>query len=203
MRIATFEIRALTGAGEDSSPDTNGEIAAYLSDKSGENDIYYQPLQGGTEIHVPIPGNQRGVSIFENLIAFESEVQLGSVTQYDIFVYDVSAGNLYQVTSTPVNETLSDIAICNGIGRIVYAVPGDEFDIYAFTFQPPSATPNQVEDLIELVQSFNLTPGTAKSLLTKLQDALAAINVSDTATTSDSLAAFITNVRLIRQEVIS
>ena len=134
MRPATFEIRALTGAGEDSSPDTNGEIAAYLSDKSGENDIYYQPLQGGTEIHVPIPGNQRGVSIFENLIAFESEVQLGSVTQYDIFVYDVSAGNLYQVTSTPVNETLSDIAICNGIGRIVYAVPGDEFDIYAFTF---------------------------------------------------------------------
>ena len=57
--------------------------------------------------------------------------------------------------------------------------------------QPPSATPNQVEDLIELVQSFNLTPENTKSLLTKLQDALAAINVSDTATACDSLAAFI------------
>jgi hypothetical protein len=82
--------------------------------------------------------------------------------------------------------------VCNGIGRIVYAIPGaGDFDLYAFTFQVPSSTPNQINDLIALVQSFNLPDGTEHSLITKLQDALAAIEASDTATACLSLTAFI------------
>jgi Tol biopolymer transport system component len=185
-----FTTRALTGsADEDRIADTNGEIVVYTSTRGGEADIYYQPVGGGTETQISIPGEQRDVSISGNLIAFESQTATG----YDVFVYDLSTGNLYQVTNTPsIDETLSDISVCNGIGRIVYAIPGaGAFDIYAFTFQLPSSVPAQVNDLIALVRSFNLPAGTENSLTTKLQDALAALAASDMATACTSLGAFI------------
>lgn len=98
---------------------------------------------------------------------------------------------LYQVTNTPVDETLSEITVCNGVGRIVYAAPASDYDVYAFTFNVPSSNANRINDLIALIRSFNLPAGTANSLITKLNDALAAINISDTATACDYLAAFI------------
>jgi len=118
----------------------------------------------------------------------------GTPGNYDIFVYDLSTGNLYQVTNTPgLDETLTNISVCNGIARVVYVVPaGGDFDLYAFTFQVPSSTANQIDDLIALVkelQSAWLEP--RNSLITKLQDAQAAIDASDTATACDSLTAFI------------
>ena len=186
----TFQTQLLTGPGEDRFPDTNGEVVVYTSDKSGENDIYFQRVGGSTEFHLSIPGDQREPTISGNLIAFESQVQLG---EYDVFVYDLSTANLYQVTNTPgLDETLTDISVCNGIGRIVYVVAaGGGYDVYAFTFQVPSSPANQIDDLIALVRSFNLPAGTENSLVTKLQDALAAIGASDTATACDSLTAFI------------
>jgi len=187
-----FTTSALTGAaGDNRGPDTNGQIVVYISNRSGENDIYFQPVAGGAETRLAIPGDQRDVSIAGNLIAFESQVVMGTTTEYDIFVYDLNTAKLYQVTNTPVNETLTDITVCNGIARIVYAAPALDFNIYAFTFQIPSSAPNQIEDLIALIESFNLPDGTENSLVTKLQDALAAIGVSDTATACDSLSAFI------------
>jgi len=164
---------------------------AYVSDKSGENDIYYQPVGGGAETHLSIPGDQRDVSISGDLIAFESTVSTGG---YDVFVYDIRTGKLYQVTNTPLlDETLGEISVCDGIGRIVYAVPAawPLADLYAFTFQVPGSTVDQIGDLIALVNSFNLTKGAGASLIAKLQSALAAINASDTATACDSLTAFV------------
>jgi hypothetical protein len=98
------------------------------------------------------------------------------------------------VTNTPgTSETLSDVvAGSNGINRIVYDAPGaGDFDVYAFTFQLSDSITDQLNDLAALVRSFNLHDGTEASLLSKLQDALAAINASDTATACDSLTAFI------------
>jgi hypothetical protein len=184
-----FTTRALTGAAsEDRFPDTNGEILVYTSTRGGETDIYYQPVGGGTETQIAIPGDQRDVAISENLIVFESQT-----TGYDIFVYDINSGNLYQVTNTPnIDETLSDISVCNGIGRIVYAIPGaGAFDVYAFSFQLPSSAPAQIDDLIALVRSFHLPSGIENSLLSKLEKVLAALDASDTATACDSLKAFI------------
>ena len=68
--------------------------------------------------------------------------------------------------------------MCNGMARIVHAAPGMDFDVFAFTFQPPGSTVSQIEDLIELVESFNLAGGMENSLITKLLDALAAPQVS-------------------------
>jgi len=184
----TFQTQLLTGAGEDRGPNTNGALVGYISDKSGANDIYYQPVGGGAETRLSIPGDQRDVSISGNLIVFESNA---GALQYDVYVYDIVGNRLYQVTNTPVNETLSDITVCNSIGRLVYAAPTFDFDVYAFSFQLPSSTANQIEDLIDLIGSFNLPHGIENSLITKLQDALAAINASDTAKACDSLTAFI------------
>jgi hypothetical protein len=143
-------------------------------------------------MHLSLPGDQRDVRISGNLLVFESQVADGS---YDIFVYDLSSARLYQVTNTPDRgETLSDVVTgCNGINRIVYAVPGTfgDFDVYSFTFQLNDSDADQLNDLIALVRSFNLHDGTEASLITKLQDALAAVNNSNTAIACDSLTAFI------------
>jgi len=193
----SFTTRALTNAaGENRQPDTNGQIAVYISDRSGENDIYFQPLAGGAETRIAIPGDQRDVSISGNLIAFESQAQLG----YDVFVYDLNTATLYQVTNTPVDEASSRISFCNGVGRIVYDTPAADYDVYAFTFQLPSSPPppspaTQINDLIALVRSYGLLPALESTLVGKLQDALAAVNAGNTATACSSLSSFISKVQ--------
>lgn len=185
-----FSTRLLSGAGEDRFPDTNGQLVVYISDKNGENDIYLQRVDGSNEMRLALPGDQRDVRMSGNLIVFESQTS----SSYDVFVYDLSTARLYQVTNTAgVDETLSDVvAGCNGLNRIVYAIPGaGAFDVWGFNFQLSDSITDQLNDLIALVQSFNLHDGTESSLISKLQDALAAINASDTATACDSLTAFI------------
>jgi hypothetical protein len=72
-------------------------------------------------------------------------------------------------------------------------VPGPfgDWDVHAFNFQLSDSITDQLNDLIALVESFNLHDGTETSLISKLQDALAAVNASDAATACDSLTAFI------------
>ena len=195
-----FTTRALTtAAGENRSPDTNGQIAVYISDRSGENDIYFQPVAGGAETRIAIPGDQRDLSISGNLISFESQPQ--NQTEYDIFVYDLNTATLYQVTNTPADEFTDRIAYCNGVGRIVYVSAGTDFDVYSFTFQLPSAPPpppspaTEINNLIALVRSFNLTPSLETALVGKLQDALAAVNAGNTAAACTSMSSFITKVQ--------
>lgn len=188
---AFFNTRVRTGVGNDTSPDTNGQVIVYISDKSGENDIYLQQVDGSTEMHLSISGDQRDPRISGNLLVFESQV---SDRSYDVFLYDLATARLYQVTNTPgQDETLSDVAAgCNGVNRIVYALPGaGAFDVWGFNFQLNDSVVDQLNVLVALVQSFNLHDGIEASLITKLQDALAAINASDTATACDSLTAFI------------
>lgn len=130
---------ALTGgAGENTNPHTDGAVVVYASARNGEIDIYYQPVDGGAETQLSISGEQRNPSISHNLISFESQVG----TEFDVFVYNIASGKLYQATNTIVDETLNDISVCNGIARIVYSAPGPngDFDVYGFTFQPPSST---------------------------------------------------------------
>ena len=70
--------------------------------------------------------------------------------------------------------------------------------MYAFTFQLPIAPSpaTQINDLIALVRSFGLSPPVENSFVSKLQDALAAISASDTATACTSLTSFINRVTL-------
>ena len=183
-----FTTRALTEpAGNFHLPSTNGETAVYVSGRSGENDVYYQALAGGTEVHLAIPGDQRDATISGDLISFESQEQNG----YDTFVYDIRSGKLFQVTNTPGDEFLSEISVCNGVGRIVYSIVGDgAYDVYAVSFQVPSVTEDQIDDLIALIRSFNLPPGTANSLITKLEHAVSSRDSGDMATACSFLNDF-------------
>ena len=185
-----FTTRALTtGGGEDRFPSTDGEVVVYTSDRTGERDVYYQPLDGSSEVHLSILGDQRRATVSRHLIAFESGYLLNS----DIYVYDIRTGNLSKATSPLQNEIFSEISVCNGVGRIVYVVPEDEsgsFDVHAFSFAAPHHAEDQIEDLNALIVSFNLPKGTANSLINKLQQALDAIEASDTATACSLLTDF-------------
>lgn len=187
-----FNTRLVSGTGDNRYPDTNGQFIVYTSERNGDNDVYFQRVDGSTEMHLALPGDQRDARISGNLIVFESQTADSS---YDVFVYDLSTARLYQVTNTPgVSETLSDIVTgCNGSNRIVYAVPGTfgDFDVYAFTFQLTESIADQLDDLSALVRSFDLHDGTENSLITKLQDALAAVNASNTAAACVALTSFI------------
>ena len=188
-----FTTRALTAGNHEESfeTSTDGELAVYISDRTGERDIYYQPLTGGNEVHLSIAGDQRNPTISGGLISFESD-PLGAG---NTFVYDTRTGKLYQVTTGSQDNRLSEISVCGNTGRIVYVSVGwDAFDAYGLTFQVPdvpSVTQDQLEDLIGLIQGFNLPSGITNSLIRKLQNAIDAINASDTATACSCLTAFI------------
>ncbi len=81
----------------------------------------------------------------------------------------------------------------SGPTNCAHAVPGlfGDFDVYGFNFQLNDSIPDELNDLSALVGSFNLHDGTETSLISKLQDALTAVNSSNTATACDSLTAFI------------
>ena len=120
---------------------TNGTVVAYRSVRGGEADIFYQPISGGTEMRIALPGDQRNPTIAGNLIAFESIAVASPLgDQYDLFVYDMGSGTVFRATDTPV--WYSDITACNGIARIVYSAVGTngDFNVFAFTFTPPAAT---------------------------------------------------------------
>lgn len=195
-----FTTRALTGPdSEDVTPNTNGEIAVYLKRENSQSevDIYFQPVEGGEETRLQIPLHQQDVKVAGNLIAFDSLVEIGpNDFQLDVFVYDISTAMLSRVTNTPSHEWLNDFSISNGVGRIVYMKEGESYgDLYAFTFPLPDSPEEQIEGLTDLIDSFNLPPGTANGLIAKLQDALTAIAAGDTATACDSLASFIKQCR--------
>ena len=190
-----FTTRALTNGSPGSSLEmsTNDEVAVYISNRTGERDIYYQPLTGGTEVHLSIAGDQWNPRISGDLISFE---QWGE--NRDIFVYDIRSGILYQATNTLEGEYWGDMNVCGDTGRIIYHKVGGEFDLYSFTFQVPSVPSeieDQLDDLIALVRSFSLPPGISNSLITKLQRAIDAVNASDTATACTLLTAFVNECR--------
>ena len=188
-----FTTRALTTGNHEESYETStdGELAVYISDRTGERDVYYQPLTGGNEVHLSIAGDQRNPTIAGGLISFESD-PLGAGNN---FLYDTRTGKLYQVTTGSLDNRFSEISVCGNTGRIVYVSVGwDAFDAYGLTFQVPAvpgATVDQLDDLIALVRSFNLPSGITNSLIRKLQNAIDAINASDTATACTCLTAFI------------
>lgn len=133
-------------AGEDTSqrPQTNGDVVVYSSIRDGESGIYWQPVSGGAEQKLQLPGEQRDPFISGNLISFTSEQHdpvAGMVAQ-DIMVYDLENNTYYRITDTPdVDERLSDIAVgSDGVVRVVYTsedASGDR-DIHAFIFNLPS-----------------------------------------------------------------
>ena len=190
-----FTLSQLTGStGEETNVDTNGSIVVYESLVNGDRNIAYQPIGGGAEVQIVLPDDQRNPSIAGNLISFESIVSPGN---YDLFAYDSASDRLYRLTDTPAAEFLNDITFCSGQFRVVYAKPGaaGDADIHAFTFQLPESPSDEIEVVLDVVVSFDLPDGIQNSLITKLQNALDALEAGDTASACSSLRTFISGVQ--------
>ncbi|GHG84474.1 MYXO-CTERM sorting domain-containing protein [Comamonas sp. JC664] len=135
-----FTSQALTGSeGEESQPDTNGEVVVYASTRTldgvTDRDIYWKPLNGGTEQRLALPGMDANPSISGSLIAFERRDP--SKNDFDIVLYDLSTETLYAITNTPENESLTDLSVdADGTVRVVWTVSQNgDFNVHAFTFK--------------------------------------------------------------------
>jgi hypothetical protein len=125
-------------AGEESRPDTDGGIIVYASTHLeggvAEPDIYWEPVTGGVEQRLALPGDQRNPSVSNGLITFESEVPGG--TTWDLWAYDTMTDIAYPIAETPgVSEILNDVSVsADGMVRVAYAVLNGNFDLYALSF---------------------------------------------------------------------
>jgi hypothetical protein len=133
----------ISTAFDEENPDTDGTWIAYDSDRGSATgrDIFYQPVAGGLESNLLIPGTQINPSVSKGFIGFESTVPPSATP--DIFVYDIANNELYQVTSTQgVTEQLNDLSVLdNGDVRVVWAADdgtNDELNVYGTTFTPVS-----------------------------------------------------------------
>lgn len=139
---SSWVITYLTSNSEpDGDPDTDGVVVVYDATRSGERDIRWQPVGGGTEQVLNLPGEQRNPSVSAGIVAFES-VAVGD-SAADLFVYHIATNRLFRITSTPDDETLNDVAVlADGRARVVWSSgPLGSRDIYGATFELPSVGP--------------------------------------------------------------
>ena len=128
-------------AEEDHNPDSDGSLIVYDAIRGGEKDIAWQPVGGGAEQRLELPGEQRDASISDGIIAFES-IAVGD-TAADMYLYQVATNRLFRVTSTPSDESLNDISVLpDGRIRLVWS-SGDigDRDVYGATIELPPAGP--------------------------------------------------------------
>jgi Tol biopolymer transport system component len=137
-----YEVLRLTGPeGEEFKPDTDGKVVVYVSRRlTGgveERDIAWQPVGGGPEQRLVLPGVEANPNVSGSLIAFERRASPDG--SFDIAIYDLRTHTLYTLTDTPENEMLSDISVSeDGQVRVVWSVMGKEdLDVYAYTFRLP------------------------------------------------------------------
>ncbi len=139
---SSWVVGNITSTAEDEhNPDTDGSLIVYDAIRSGEKDIAWQPVGGGPEQRLELPGEQRNPSIRAGVISFES-VAVGD-TAADLYLYQVATNRLFRVTSTPADDSLSDIdVLADGRVRIVWS-SGDvgDRDVYGATIELPPAGP--------------------------------------------------------------
>ncbi|MBZ4421712.1 hypothetical protein [Myxococcus sp. RHSTA-1-4] len=140
--------QALTGTeGEESQPDTNGQVVVYASTRTVEGvadrDIYWKPVGGGAEQRLELPGLDANPSISGSLVAFERRAP--DKSDFDIALYDLRSQALYMLTQGPENENLNDLSMSpDGTVRVVWtAAENGDFNVHSFTFRLPEEAPCQ------------------------------------------------------------
>ncbi|WP_164018798.1 TolB family protein [Pyxidicoccus trucidator] len=157
-----FVTQALTGAeGEDSQPDTNGQVVVYASTRTvdgvTDRDIYWKPVGGGAEQRLALPGLDANPSISGSLVAFERRAP--GKSDFDIALYDLASQTLYVLTSGVEDENLNDLSVdADGQVRVVWTAPASgDFNVHSFTFQlqeEPHCDPGQKEGRLPIQVCF-------------------------------------------------
>ena len=122
----------------EANPDTDGSLIVYEAVRADAGDICWVSAAGGSESCLEIAGAQRNPSVSAGVILFES----GSPA--DIYVYETPTNRLFQITSTPADESLNDVYV--GAAGIVRAVWASEVtsnrDVYGMDLELPPVGPN-------------------------------------------------------------
>lgn len=127
-----------TGAMAYPGIDTNGELIVYSTSRDGnfyQRDIRFQPVGGGTETRVVLPGYQWSYEMSGRLVVFTAAAD---VTSYpDIYAYDIDTNTLYQITDTPDRaEDWDDVWVdADGTAHVVFSDrTTDDYDVLEFSF---------------------------------------------------------------------
>ncbi len=129
-----------TTTDQEHNPDTDGTTVVYDAVRAGQRDICWQPVGGGTEQCLSLPGDQRDPSVAAGVVLFES-VAVGDSTA-DLFAYEIATNRMFRITSTAgVDESLNDITrLTDGRYRIVWSSGTEpDRDVYGATFTLPPA----------------------------------------------------------------
>jgi Tol biopolymer transport system component len=143
-RQGGYEVTQLTGGeGEESQPDTNGEVVVYVTRRIvegvSESDIAWQPVGGGEARRLALPGTDANPNVSGPLLAFERRDASSATPNFDIVLYDLRTRTFYRLTDTPMSEMLSDISVdADGQVRVVWSVREDgHLNVYAYVFRLP------------------------------------------------------------------
>lgn len=138
---SAWTVTGLPIPSEETLPDTDGSIVVYDSSRAGEQDIYWQPVAGGSEQQLTLAGPQRNANVSSGLVTFELQDPAASQLNWDIALYEVATNTLYRVTNTLSDEYLNDVDYDHATRsvRVAYTRPnsGTGEDIYALTFTLP------------------------------------------------------------------
>jgi len=121
-----------TGGGLCSHPDTDGQIVAYSCNRSGKDNIYWQPVGGGTEQALNFAGSSITPAASGGLISFANRSPVA--TNHNIWVFDTFTANLFQLTTGTQDNVLSDISVTpDGKVRVVWQSAASTVIAYTFT----------------------------------------------------------------------
>ncbi len=118
--------------------DTDGTLVAYATIRNGDfyqSDLRFQPVGGGTETRVVIPGSQWSHEMSNRLVVFAAAAE--AYSNSDIYAYDIDSNVLYQITDTPDrSEDWDDVWVdADGTAHVVYTVATtDNYEVVEFSF---------------------------------------------------------------------
>ena len=125
----------LTGAeGEEAFPDTDGTSVVYQSTRGGESDVYAQPVAGGAERRLDLPGTQGNANISRGVVSLETFEEAAATPNWDLVAWDLASDKAYRLTDTASgDDTLNDISVdADGLVRVPYSV-NDNIELVSFT----------------------------------------------------------------------
>ncbi len=125
----------LTGTeGEDAFADTDGSTVVYDSVPGGDRDVYAQPLSGGAERRLDLPGNQTWPHISRGVVSFTTLDEGAATRNWDLAAWDLESAAAYRLTRTSgQDEYLNDISVGpDREVRVPHSV-NDDVELVSFT----------------------------------------------------------------------
>lgn len=125
--------------GEAALPDTDGHVVVYSVVRNGDEDVYWQPVGGGTPHELALAGQQTNPNVSNGVIVFEQLDTTTQVPNFDLYAYDIATNTLYRLTQSPQDETLNDVWVSGSRAvTVVWTSAEADYNVYGETFALPA-----------------------------------------------------------------